>query len=127
MFTLIGLGTGIAYLYSLAGALLPSMFPPEFRMDGQVPLYFEAAAVIVTLVLVGQVLELRARALTGGAIRALLAWRRRPPASSAAPGARPMSRCLKFTPAICCGCVRARKFRSTASSSRAAARSTSRC
>jgi Cu+-exporting ATPase len=73
MFTLIGLGTGIAYLYSLAGALLPGMFPPEFRtMDGQMPLYFEAAAVIVTLVLVGQVLELRARALTGGAIRALL-------------------------------------------------------
>jgi Cu+-exporting ATPase len=72
MFTLIGLGTGIAYLYSLAGALLPDIFPPEFRMDGQVPLYFEAAAVIVTLVLVGQVLELRARALTGGAIRALL-------------------------------------------------------
>ena len=72
MFTLIGLGTGIAYLYSLAGALLPGIFPAEFRMDGQVPLYFEAAAVIVTLVLVGQVLELRARALTGGAIRALL-------------------------------------------------------
>ncbi|HTW53475.1 MAG TPA: heavy metal translocating P-type ATPase [Stellaceae bacterium] len=73
MFTLIGLGTGIAYLDSLAAALFPQIFPAAFRtMDGGVPLYFEAAAVIVTLVLVGQVLELRARALTGGAIRALL-------------------------------------------------------
>ncbi|HXC27473.1 MAG TPA: heavy metal translocating P-type ATPase [Stellaceae bacterium] len=73
MFTLIALGTGIAYLDSLAAALFPQIFPAAFRtMDGGVPLYFEAAAVIVTLVLVGQVLELRARALTGGAIRALL-------------------------------------------------------
>ncbi len=73
MFTLIALGTGIAYLFSLFGALCPELFPAAFRtMDGQVPLYFEAAAVIVTLVLVGQMLELRARALTGGAIRALL-------------------------------------------------------
>jgi len=73
MFTLIALGTGIAYLDSLVGALFPNIFPAAFRtMDGGVPLYFEAAAVIVTLVLVGQVLELRARALTGGAIRALL-------------------------------------------------------
>src|ERR1700721_1168720 len=73
MFTLIALGTGIAYLDSLVGALFPDMFPAAFRMaDGGVPLYFDAAAVIVTLVLVGQVLELRARAMTGGAIRALL-------------------------------------------------------
>jgi len=73
MFTLIAIGTGIAYLDSLAAALFPAVFPAAFRMaDGGVPLYFEAAAVIVTLVLAGQVLELRARALTGGAIRALL-------------------------------------------------------
>jgi Cu+-exporting ATPase len=73
MFSLIALGTGIAYGYSLMGAVLPSIFPAPFRtMDGGVPLYFEAAAVIVTLVLLGQVLELRARGLTGGAIRALL-------------------------------------------------------
>ena len=73
MFTLIALGTGIAYGYSLVGAVLPGVFPSAFRtMDGGVPLYFEAAAVIVTLVLLGQVLELRARALTGGAIRALM-------------------------------------------------------
>jgi len=73
MFTLIALGTGIAYLDSLTAVLFPNIFPSAFRtMDGGVPLYFEAAAVVVTLVLAGQVLELRARALTGGAIRALL-------------------------------------------------------
>src|SRR4029077_16759102 len=73
MFSLIALGTGIAYVYSLTGAVFPDIFPVQFRtMDGGVPLYFEAAAVIVALVLLGQVLELRARALTGGAIRALL-------------------------------------------------------
>ena len=73
MFTLIALGTGVAYLYSLVAALAPGSFPDTFRMpDGGVPLYFEAAAVIVTLVLLGQVLELRARSQTSSAIRALL-------------------------------------------------------
>jgi Cu+-exporting ATPase len=73
MFTLIALGTGVAYAYSLVAALAPGMFPAAFRdHHGQVPLYFEAAAVIVTLVLLGQVLELRARSQTGSAIRALL-------------------------------------------------------
>jgi len=73
MFTLIALGTGVAYLYSLAAALVPSVFPASFRDPmGGVPLYFEAAAVITTLVLLGQVLELRARSQTNSAIRALL-------------------------------------------------------
>jgi Cu+-exporting ATPase len=73
MFTLIALGTGVAYAYSLVAALTPGIFPASFRdVDGQVPLYFEAAAVIVTLVLLGQVLELRARSQTSSAIRALL-------------------------------------------------------
>ena len=73
MFTLIALGTGTAYLYSLVAALVPGVFPASFRDHaGGVPLYFEAAAVITTLVLLGQVLELRARAQTGSAIRALL-------------------------------------------------------
>lgn len=73
MFTLIALGVGVAYLYSLVATLIPGLFPPAFRtMGGQVPVYFEAAAVIVALVLLGQVLELRARAATGRAIRALL-------------------------------------------------------
>ena len=73
MFTLIGLGTGAAYLYSLAATLFPQFFPDSFRgMRGEVSVYFEAAAVITTLVLVGQVLELRARQRTSGAIRELL-------------------------------------------------------
>jgi Cu+-exporting ATPase len=73
MFTLIALGTGVAYLYSLVAALVPSLFPVSFRTPmGEVPLYFEAAAVITTLVLLGQVLELRARSQTNSAIRALL-------------------------------------------------------
>jgi P-type Cu+ transporter len=73
MFTLIGLGVGVAYLYSLAAALAPGLFPASMRdAMGQVPVYFETAAVIVTLVLLGQVLELRARSRTGTAIRALL-------------------------------------------------------
>lgn len=73
MFTLIALGTGTAYLYSLAATFAPSAFPAGFRMmGGTVPVYYEAAAVITVLVLLGQVLELRARDRTGGAIRALL-------------------------------------------------------
>jgi len=74
MFTLIALGTGTAYLESLVATLGPDVFPPSFRThDGAVPVYFEAAAVITTLVLLGQVLELRARSRTGAAIRGLLA------------------------------------------------------
>ncbi|HET6899490.1 MAG TPA: heavy metal translocating P-type ATPase [Vicinamibacteria bacterium] len=74
MFTLIALGTGTAYLYSLVAALAPGLFPASLRgHGGAIALYFEPAAVIVTLVLLGQVLELRARAQTGSAIRALLA------------------------------------------------------
>jgi Cu+-exporting ATPase len=73
MFTLIGLGTGAAYLYSLIATLLPHAFPASFRdMHGGVAVYFEAAAVITTLVLLGQVLELKARQRTSGAIRELL-------------------------------------------------------
>ena len=93
MFTLIALGTGVAYVFSLVAALAPGIFPASFRdADGQVPVYFEAAAVIVTLVLLGQVLELRARSQTGSAIRALLdlAPKTRPPAGETA--ARKMSR-----------------------------------
>jgi Cu+-exporting ATPase len=73
MFTLIAMGTGVAYLYSVVGTLAPQLFPPAFRdRHGMVSVYFEAAAVITVLVLLGQVLELRARARTSGAIRALL-------------------------------------------------------
>jgi Cu+-exporting ATPase len=73
MFTLIALGTGMAWVYSVVGALAPQMFPASFRTHGgEVGLYFEAAAVITVLVLLGQVLELRARSQTSSAIRALL-------------------------------------------------------
>jgi Cu+-exporting ATPase len=73
MFTLIALGTGVAWLYSLAATIAPALFPEAYRMeDGSVAVYFEAATVITVLVLLGQVLELRARERTGGAIRALL-------------------------------------------------------
>jgi Cu+-exporting ATPase len=73
MFTLIAMGTGVAWLYSLIATLFPELFPAAFRTSGgAVPVYFEAAAVITVLVLLGRVLELRARAHTGGAIRALL-------------------------------------------------------
>jgi Cu+-exporting ATPase len=73
MFTLIALGTGTAYIYSFIAVLFPEIFPESFRdMNGAVPLYFEAAATITALVLLGQVLELRARSHTSSAIRALL-------------------------------------------------------
>ncbi|MDB5734024.1 MAG: haloacid dehalogenase [Alphaproteobacteria bacterium] len=72
MFTLIALGIGAAYGYSLVATLAPGIFPAALRMDGVVPVYYEAAAVITVLVLLGQVFELRARAGTGSAIRALL-------------------------------------------------------
>jgi len=73
MFTLIGLGVGVAYAYSIVATIAPALFPSAFREGaGQVGVYYEPAAVIVTLVLLGQVLELRARSRTGSAIRALL-------------------------------------------------------
>ena len=72
MWTLIGLGTGAAYVYSVVATAFPGLFPASFRVDGEVAVYFEAAAVIISLTLFGQVLELKARSETGAAIRALL-------------------------------------------------------
>jgi len=73
MFTLIAMGVGVAWLYSVVAVFAPGLFPPAFlKLDGSAPVYFEAAAVITVLVLVGQILELRAREQTSGAIRALL-------------------------------------------------------
>ncbi|MDE2428317.1 MAG: heavy metal translocating P-type ATPase [Burkholderiales bacterium] len=73
MFSLIGVGTGAAFLFSLVALLMPDILPQAFKMGGMAPLYFEAAAVIITLVLLGQVLELRARSQTNTAIKSLLA------------------------------------------------------
>ena len=72
MFTLIAIGVGTAFGYSLVATLAPGRFPASFRMAGVIPVYYEAAGVVTTLVLLGQVLELRARAATGRAIRALM-------------------------------------------------------
>jgi len=72
MFTLIAVGVGAAYVYSAVGVILPGIFPPSFRRHGEVELYFEAAAVITTLILLGQLIEARARSRTGHAIKALL-------------------------------------------------------
>ena len=72
MFTLIAMGTGVAWLFSVVATVAPGIFPEAFRMDGAVDVYFEAASVITALVLLGQVLELRARERTSGAIKALL-------------------------------------------------------
>ncbi len=72
MFSLIGVGTGSAYLFSVFALLLPDVLPPAFKMHGMAPMYFEASAVIISLVLLGQVLELRARSQTNLALKALL-------------------------------------------------------
>jgi len=115
MFTLIAMGTGAAYFYSVAATLFPSIFPDSFRMNGTVAVYFEAASMITVLVLLGQVLELKARAATGSAIAALL-------------GLAPKTarRVQDDGSETDCACAPARKFRSTASCSKAAARSTNR-
>ena len=72
MFTLIAVGVGAAYVYSAVAAIAPGIFPESFRRHGEVDLYFEAAAVITTLVLLGQLIEAKARSRTGQAIKALL-------------------------------------------------------
>ncbi len=72
MFTLVSLGVGAAFSYSLVATIAPGLFPSSFRIQGVIPVYYEAAGVVVTLVLLGQVLELRARAATGRAIRGLM-------------------------------------------------------
>jgi Cu+-exporting ATPase len=72
MFTLVAIGVGAGFAYSVVATVSPALFPPSFRMNGVVPVYYEAAGVVVTLVLLGQVLKLRARAATGRAIRALM-------------------------------------------------------
>ena len=130
MWTLIGMGVGAAYGYSVVATIAPGIFPAAFRGPaGEVEVYFEAAAVITALVLLGQVLEIRAREHTSGAIKALLGLApntaRRVRADGTAPTRRYRSRRSRW--AIGCGSAPATRSRSTAWCSRAAARSTSRC
>jgi len=101
MFTLIALGTAAAFGFSVFAVLFPNALPHDMRHDGAPPVYFEAAAVIVTLVLLGQVLELRARSATSGAIRALLVFSQRRHGESATT-VRRISRSLTCTSATVC-------------------------
>ena len=78
MFTLISIGVGAAFVFSAVAMLMPGIFPPTMQHEGKVAIYFESAAVIIVLVLLGQVLELRARSRTGSAIKALLNLARPP-------------------------------------------------
>ena len=121
MFTLIAVGTGVAYVYSLVGTVVPGIFPATFRgHGGAVAVYFESAAVITVLVLLGQVLELRAREATSGAIKALLQRRRKPRAASTMTAPTMKSRSTACRSAITCASGPEKKYRSTASSWKAA-------
>jgi len=111
MFTLIAMGTGVAYCYSVIAAIAPQYFPPQFRdPHGGVAVYFEAAAVITVLVLLGQVLELRARASTSDAIRALIDLAPKG-APSAGMEARRMCRSMPSWWAIGCASGQEKRFR----------------
>ena len=129
MFTLIALGTGVAYAFSVFALLFPNALPPAFRMStGMPPIYFEAAAVITALVLLGQVLELRARSQTSGAIRALLGLAPKMARRIRDDGTdEDVSLDLACRSAIDCACAPARRSPSTASSSKARALSTNPC
>ena len=125
MFTLIAMGTGVAYVYSLFATFAPGIFPGAFRGHGGSPaVYFEAASVITVLVLMGQVLELRARAATSGAIRALLdlAPKDRAPRRRRMAATR-KSRSTPCRPATACAFVPATRCRLTASCWKAGPRS----
>ena len=128
MFTLIGLGVSVAYVYSLVATFVPGSFPPSFRgPHGEVPPYFEPAAVIVTLVLLGQVLELRARSQTGAAIRALLGLAPKTARRIRDDGSEEDVPLDAGAPrAIGSACAPARRCPSTASCSKERARSTNR-
>ena len=115
MFTLIAMGTGVAYGYSIVAALAPGLFPAAFHDEhGGIALYFEAASVITVLVLLGQVLELRARASTSGAIRALIALAPKTARRVKDDGSDEDVPLDAVAPATGCGFVPAKKFRSMA-------------
>jgi hypothetical protein len=128
MWTLISMGTGSAFVYGVVAKLAPQVFPDSFISMGRVAVYFEAAAVIISLTLLGQMLELKARSQSFADIKSLLGgWR--PRRHGASPLAEPKrtSRSPTCTSATSCACGPARRCRSMVSSSKAAARWTSRC
>ena len=109
-----GLGVGVAYVYSMIATVLPGIFPESFIDEaGEVAVYFEAAAVITTLVLLGQVLELRARSQTGAAIRALLGLGRIPRDGFATTAGRRTCRSIRCSPVTGCAYGPAKRCRST--------------
>lgn len=127
MWTLIGLGTGAAFVYSVAATVAPQAFPASFQSMGRVAVYFEAAAVIISLTLLGQVLELKARSQTSAAIRSLLGLAPRRRGGSAPTGGKRTFRWRMCTSATCCGFAQARRCRWTAWWWRARARWTNPC
>jgi Cu+-exporting ATPase len=128
MYTLIGVGTGVAWLYSVVAFVLPGIFPASFRdVHGQVGVYFETAAVIVTLVTLGDFLELRARRRTGAALKARWGWRRRPRIGWPTTAARATCHWLRCMRVIPCAFAPAKRCRSMAWCSTARAMSTNRC
>jgi hypothetical protein len=127
MWTLIGLGTSAAFLYSLIATLAPGVFPTSFVVMGRVPVYFEAAAVIISLTLLGQLLELNARSQTSAAIKSLLGLAPRPLDESILINPKRTYRSRAFTSAIRFAFVPAKKCQVMASCWRAAARSMNRC
>ena len=130
MFTLIALGVAAAYGFSVFALLFPQALPAamvmQHGMAGSAPLYFEAAAIITTLVILGQVLELRARSQTSSAVRALLQLAPPTALRIEADGTEREVALDQVHPVIGCACGRARRCRSTASCSKAARTSTNR-
>jgi cation transport ATPase len=127
MWTLIGIGVAAAFGYSVVATVAPDLFPDSFREHGRVGVYFEAAAVIVSLTLLGQLLELRARSKTSAAIKSLLGLAPKTARRVKPDGAKRTLRWITCTWVICFAYDRARRCRSMGKSSKAAPVSMSRC
>ncbi len=127
MWTLIGIGVSAAYGYSVVATVAPGLFPDSFREHGRVGVYFEAAAVIISLTLLGQLLELRARSKTGAAIKALLGLTPKTARRVLDDGNEQDIRSIMCTSATCCACAQAKRCRWMAAWSKAVPAWTSRC
>jgi hypothetical protein len=122
MWTLIGLGTGAAFVYSVVATVAPQVFPASFVSMGRVAVYFEAAAVIISLTLLGQILELKARSQTSAAIKSLLGLAPKTARRIAPTAARKTCRWRMCMSATCCACARREGAGRRRRASRAAAR-----